>query len=643
MQPPESTAAVNPAGQSERAGRPVTHQFSRSFARAHGINAAIIAGYLAHRITGTRKRPGEGYRCSINELKSHYSYLSRTAIADALTSLSPDVLTVVPTQNWRSTDHTRHYAFASLALQRSASEDPIYFQIADAEQYGMPCALLLTNLRMRIADERAHQRGSDTYRVSARGLTEHLPLTRSTISRALQRLKKTGVRMHRCQGFDRAFEVEAASVLPAHDAPADSCGPKSDSCDPSPDVLAPNPDVYRTLKGDVTKSSLESFNSYERRPAAPTAERVCFESSAARPNSESGSRACGVTAGQDAVVDDPGEDAATERNAGSVAEPESLPSRSLVMEGEDPFGVLQPFIPPPRQPIPIGLAELRRANSAYWHNRWLDQLLILDNATIKARVVLRDQGAGTVFRWLAIKDDDKLFAVVREAVERCRCPKADLIHEQGRLGVDWCCAEWLVDACRRYLDDKPHTDSGDGPDTVLKVLVAHLPPYYHANQTALEREGLTYLRYGQEVLAERCKSPDVVLEKAVHLSAAEKKRVFENALVSINRTGYLHPCGDRTYAIVTITKDGLKLVRRFFEINPHWKVSDLLEVLDRCLEQSNYLPGGPAGFTERFAIARASHLTFFMRYFERILNELGRPAWVPAVSFPDEWAKREAA
>ena len=137
------------------------HQFSRSFARAHGINAAIIAGYLAHRITTTRKRPGEGYRCSLNELKTHYPYLSRTAIADALKRLSPSVLTVVPVKNWRSTDHTRHYAFASTALLRSASEDPIYFQIADAEQHGIPAALLLTNLRMRIADERAHQRGSD--------------------------------------------------------------------------------------------------------------------------------------------------------------------------------------------------------------------------------------------------------------------------------------------------------------------------------------------------------------------------------------------------------------------------------------------------------------------------------------------------
>lgn len=642
MQPPESNAVVNPAVQPERAGRPVMHQFSRSFARAHGITAAIIAGYLANRITGTRKRPGEGYRCSINELKSHYSYLSRTAIADALTSLSPDVLTVVPTQNWRSTDHTRHYAFASLALQRSASEDPIYFQIAEAEQYGMPCALLLTNLRMRIADERAHQRGSDTYRVSARGLTEHLPLTRSTISRALQRLKKTGVRMHRCQGFDRAFEVEADSVLPAHDAPADSCGPKSDSCDAVPDVHAPNPDVYRTLKGDISKSSFESSTSYEARPAAPTAERDSFESSAARPDGEPASHACGAAAGEGAVVDDPGKDAAADENAGCVTESASLAPRLELLDKDNPFSGFKPFTRSTRQPVPTSLEALRHTNSGFWQCRTVDREAILGYVDIKVDAVIRQQGVGTVFRWLAIHDDDKLFAVIREAVERCRCPKADFMQFDWHVGVDSFCSEWLVDACRQYLDDSARWSGHQGSNTVLNILTDCLPVYYRRNKAVLEAEGLAHLRYGEDVRAERCKSPDVELEKAEHISAAEKTRVFRNAILSINRMGRWNGDGRLLHDLIVFTEGSFKLVRRFFETNPHWTVAPLLGVLQMCIDRVYYTKD-PGGYLSDYAVTQGTHLTYFMRHFERILTELSHHAFVPAVSFPDGWAKKEAA
>lgn len=630
MQPPESTAAVNPAGQSERAGRPVRHQFSRPFARAHGITAAIIAGYLANRITRTRKLPGEGYRCSINELKSHYSYLSRTAIADALTSLSPDVLTVVPTKNYRATDHTRHYAFATSALLRSASEDPIYFNIAEAEQYGMPCALLLTNLRMRIADERAHQRGSATYRVSARGLTEHLPLTRSTISRALQRLKKTGVRMHRCQGFDRAFEVEVDSVLPAHDAPADSCGPKSDSCDAVPDVLAPNPDVYRTLKGDVAKSSLESFNSYEGRPAAPTAARVCFDSHAWTGPSF-------PRKGDGVATVWPNTDEIPRSEDSSV-----MPSAGFVIGGQVPFESLKPFTPPPCQPVPVSLAELRQANAEFWRRDKADLIAILEFSTRKVASVIEQQGVDRAFRWLAIKDDDKLFAVIREAVERCPCPITDLMHFQDRLGVDWFCAEWLLVACRQYLEERAPDVTNHGVEAVLGVLTPRLCSYYHANKPALEQEGLAHLRCGQEVWTERCTSPDVELEKAVHISAAEKTRVFHNAVRSLNRGGYLTCFGNREFGAVIITKEGLRLVRRFLEINPHWTADNLLYLLSSCLDR--FCGSGQiSGYTGNFAVLRGSHLTYFMRHLELIIQRLDARTHVPAVSFLEDWAKVEAA
>ncbi|NBR88109.1 MAG: hypothetical protein EBT61_21920 [Verrucomicrobia bacterium] len=615
------------------------HQFSRSFARAHGINAAIIAGYLAHRITTTRKRPGEGYRCSLNELKRHYSYLSRTAIADALKRLSPSVLTVVPVKNWRSTDHTRHYAFASRALQRSASEDPIYFQIADAEQHGIPAALLLTNLRMRIADERAHQRGSDVYRVSARGLTEHLPLTRSTISRTLQRLGEGVIRLHRCKGFDRAYEVEVVSVPPAYDAPADSCGAKPDSCDAVPHVHAPNPDVYRTLKGDITKSSFESFNSYEARPAAPTATRACFDSHAWTGPSFPSNPDAVETLRSNAEPMDRSKDSSGRENEDSGTESARLASRCPAPAA---FDVSQPFTPPPRRPVPVSLAELRQANAEFWRRDRSDLISILDYTARKVEAVINQQGVDRVFRWLAIHDDDRLFAVVREAVERCRCPKADLMQFQDRFGVDWFCAEWLVDACRQYLEERAPAVTNHGVEAVLAVLTPNLGSYYHENQEALAQEGLAYLRCGQEVWTERCQSPDVALEKAVHLSAAQKTKVFHNAVLSLNRGGYLKASGERLYGAATITKKGLRLVRRFLEINPNWTADDLLCLFRQCLERA-CRPAAIAGWIEEYATTRGSHLTYFMNQLEPVIHQLNAGSEVPAVSFPNEWATEEAA
>ncbi|NBV23922.1 MAG: hypothetical protein EBS05_18640 [Proteobacteria bacterium] len=630
--------------------QPKIHQFSRSFARLHGITAAIVAGYLANRITATRKRQGEGYRCTLDELKRPYPYLSRSAIATALRRLVKAEVLSCHQNNLRGYDRTCHYAFKSEPVQRQVSEDRIYFSVAEAVEHTIPAALVLTNLRMRIAEEVQHKPEMAVYRFSARNMEEHLPLKRGVLSRTLQYLEAAGeLKTQRCSGFDRALAVVVAS-FDRHGPTRDSCGANQNQHDPIQDAHAPAPHAHAPLrhndillKEDIEsgrcKSSIESFNSYEGRPAAPTATRTCFDSHAwTGPSFPSNPYAAEVLRLNSEPMDR-SKNSPKRENEDSVREFTWSPSRCA---GLASFDASQPFTPPPRQPVPTSLAELRRANADFWRRDRSDLIAILDSTIIKVEAVINQQGVERVFRWLALKDDDKLFDVVREAVERCHCRKVDLMMFQDRLGVDWFCAEWLVVACRRYLEARIPTYDNHGRDAVLEVLKPHLGRYYHENQAALELEGLAYLRCGQDVWTERCQSPDVALESAVHLSAAEKTRVFHNALLSINRGGYLKASGYRLYGAATITKKGLRLVRRFLEINPNWTADDLLRLFRECLERA-CSSTRIAGWIEDYATTRGSHLTYFMNQLEPIIHQLQSVEYVPTVFFPEEWSKLEAA
>lgn len=156
-----------------------------------------------------------------------------------------------------------------------------------------------------------------------------------------------------------------------------------------------------------------------------------------------------------------------------------------------------------------------------------------------------------------------------------------------------------------------------------------MPSYYRSHREELEREGLTYLRYGQDVQAETLHSPDVELEQVDHLSAAEKTRVFRNALLALNRVGNRTESGRVLHQVVDITNAGLQLARRFFELNPHWTARHLLGVLDECIMRKQHTQH-TGGFREDFAVICGTHLTYFMRYFDRIITQLEYHPYIPS-------------
>lgn len=308
-----------------------------------------------------------------------------------------------------------------------------------------------------------------------------------------------------------------------------------------------------------------------------------------------------------------------------------------------PFELLPQATPPPRQPFPDTLEELQRSYHRFVQDvkgNWRS----VDEAVIsKVKAVIDQHGVDRVFRWLAIGDAEVLFRTVRKAVERCPCRQADLLQTGPPVGVDSYCVSELIKACRQYLDCNPDSFKEASCNKTREVLACSLGPYYHEHQAELEREGLGHLRNGQTVWAERCQSPDVNLETSEHLSAAEKTRVFHNAALSINRAGKWSNFDYwKFYGMITITKKGLKLVRRFFEGNPHWTPRALLDLLDACLDRKD-THRSAAGFLEDFAVVRGSHLTYFMHHLEEIIAQLDTRSSIPGAFFPGDWATTEAA
>ena len=158
--------------------------------------------------------------------------------------------------------------------------------------------------------------------------------------------------------------------------------------------------------------------------------------------------------------------------------------------------------------------------------------------------------------------------------------------------------EWLLDACRHYLDDSMEVTRGWQTPRVSQFLAPHLAEYYRLNKAALEREGLGHLLYGEYVISDRATSPDVELEDREDLSAGEKARVLYNALLSINRGGVWSRSGrgGKMYGVVCITAFGVQQARDFFTLNPSASVTPLLQLMAECIELAH---GG--GSTFRFS------------------------------------------
>jgi hypothetical protein len=169
----------------------VTHCFSRNIAKEYGVNAALVFGYISHKIH-TSKNIVNGkhwYYATVDQIAQVYPYLKRTAVYEALRSLTSDNgLLIAGCYNKKSYDRTTWYAFRTKEVAKLAEISPIYFKVLDAVHYDVAKAVLLSNLRYWIDENRKTNPGYNLHAMSPTQLADMLPFSKATIQRKLREL-----------------------------------------------------------------------------------------------------------------------------------------------------------------------------------------------------------------------------------------------------------------------------------------------------------------------------------------------------------------------------------------------------------------------------------------------------------------------
>jgi predicted transcriptional regulator len=177
------------------------HSFSRTIAAKYGVKAALVLGYIAFRI-GLSKNERDGkfwYYDTLDAIAQHYPYLGRSAVYEAIQRLTKkDGPLIVGNHNKRKGDRTNWYAFRDEETEQQLKKKLLYFKVEDASLYGIPAAVLLTNLAYHLNVKKREQVPGFRFKaLSASRLAQILPFSRSTIQRALKLLVDEGVLLYR--------------------------------------------------------------------------------------------------------------------------------------------------------------------------------------------------------------------------------------------------------------------------------------------------------------------------------------------------------------------------------------------------------------------------------------------------------------
>ena len=176
------------------------HSFSTALAKKYGVNAALILSYLSYKIQkSTNNYDGKNwFYITVKDLAQHYPYLGRTAVFEALQRLTrKDGPLITGNYNKKTYDRTKWYAFKDDDLAQLLGKEPRYFRVEAAEYYGVPEAVLLSNLAYQITENRKKNPNYRCHPMSPAKLAEIQPFSRSTIQRALKHLVEDKVLLNR--------------------------------------------------------------------------------------------------------------------------------------------------------------------------------------------------------------------------------------------------------------------------------------------------------------------------------------------------------------------------------------------------------------------------------------------------------------
>lgn len=171
------------------------HAFSRVVAQEYGITAALVLKYLAYRIGKSRVVFNDRqWHCqSVANIRTHYPYLSPSAIHAALQKVPDNVLLRRSVKNRWTSARSTSYTFADPNLTNRLNADLLYFSSDHAVQYGVHEAILLHKIEHWLRERRKKQYDYRFHPMPPQELSEKLLISRASISRALKNLVGKGV------------------------------------------------------------------------------------------------------------------------------------------------------------------------------------------------------------------------------------------------------------------------------------------------------------------------------------------------------------------------------------------------------------------------------------------------------------------
>jgi hypothetical protein len=197
------------------------HSFSRTFAKQHSINEAIVLELLAFKTrTSPNTRKGKmWYYDSTDELQKKLPYLGRSTVDDVVNKLAAKSLLVIENHNKASFDKTRWFHVGEEHWD-AANDEKVWFDPADAEAHGVPAALLMKNLEYWLTLKIRAGEGP-THKMSPTNLAKSLPMSVSTIKATLTAMvnkrvlvKTAGKNSEYAFSADRMRDIETVALLP---------------------------------------------------------------------------------------------------------------------------------------------------------------------------------------------------------------------------------------------------------------------------------------------------------------------------------------------------------------------------------------------------------------------------------------------
>jgi len=177
--------------------------FSRSFARDHSVNAAVILKYLAYKVRRSNNWHDEKqwYYGSTKALQKQFPYISASAIDANIRKMGKTSMLEIGNYNLWTQDKTRWFHVPK-EFRNAVESDLIKFDSDDAGYHGITAAVLLHNLRYWIRRKLKKSQDTDVvHEMSPSALSKIkpttgrsiLPFSESTIKATLKTLVEKGV------------------------------------------------------------------------------------------------------------------------------------------------------------------------------------------------------------------------------------------------------------------------------------------------------------------------------------------------------------------------------------------------------------------------------------------------------------------